>query len=223
MVKVERSFPAPASLVIESRKPNGIYNSPDVMQQLNRDFHNKCYICEWYPLADVVVEHLLPHENGHYPDRKFDWNNLFLCCHHCNNMKNRAAYAEGILDCCRVDPERFLTFRLVNGNVQVGLVDDSSTPDVVTHNTVCLLNEVYNKRNTGIREIGCDTRVKELTKEMNVLYGTLLKYRQNRNNRLCRRKLQSLLSRSSPFSAFKRNYIRDHSSSYPELVELANR
>jgi hypothetical protein len=223
MVKVERSFPAPASLAIESRKPNGVYNSPDVMQQLNRDFHNKCYICEWKPLPDAVPEHMLPHENGRYQDRKFDWNNLFLCCHHCNNMKNRAVYAEGILDCCRVDPERFLTFRLVSGEVQVGLVDDSRIPDIVTHNTVCLLNEVYNKRNTGIREIGCDTRVKELTKEMNVLYGTLLKYRQNRNNRLCRRKLQSLLSRSSPFAAFKRNYIRDHSSSYPELVELANR
>ncbi len=64
MVKVKRTFPAPASLEIEIR-------------QLRDDFHNKCYICEMKNLQDPEVEHLLPHKNGKYWDRKFDWNNLF--------------------------------------------------------------------------------------------------------------------------------------------------
>ena len=46
MVKVERSFPAPASLALESQKANGSYSMPDVVKQLKEDFHNKCYICE---------------------------------------------------------------------------------------------------------------------------------------------------------------------------------
>ena len=44
MVKVERSFPAPASLALESQKANGSYSMPDVVKQLKEDFHNKCYI-----------------------------------------------------------------------------------------------------------------------------------------------------------------------------------
>ena len=40
MVKVERSFPAPASLALESQKANGSYSMPDVVKQLKEDFHN---------------------------------------------------------------------------------------------------------------------------------------------------------------------------------------
>lgn len=46
MVKIERSFPAPASLAIESAKLSGKYDKPDVVEQLRKDFHDKCYICE---------------------------------------------------------------------------------------------------------------------------------------------------------------------------------
>lgn len=53
MVKVERSFPAPASLALESQKANGSYSMPDVVKQLKEDFHNKCYICELNELQDA--------------------------------------------------------------------------------------------------------------------------------------------------------------------------
>ena len=42
MVKVKRTFPAPASLEIESKKRTGSYEKPDVIRQLRDDFHNKC-------------------------------------------------------------------------------------------------------------------------------------------------------------------------------------
>ncbi len=41
MVKVQRSFPAPASLETESRKLSGSYREPDVIERLKQDFHNK--------------------------------------------------------------------------------------------------------------------------------------------------------------------------------------
>ena len=46
MIKIERTFPAPASLAIESKKANGKYDKPDVVNQLREDAHDKCYICE---------------------------------------------------------------------------------------------------------------------------------------------------------------------------------
>lgn len=82
MVKIERSFPAPKSLAEEAQKTNGIYDREDVIDQLKNDFHNKCYICEMKELQDPNVEHLLPHKNGKYPERKFDWENLFWSCGH---------------------------------------------------------------------------------------------------------------------------------------------
>lgn len=53
MVKVERSFPAPASLAVEAQKVKGSYSMPDVVKQLKEDFHNKCYICELSELQDA--------------------------------------------------------------------------------------------------------------------------------------------------------------------------
>ena len=41
MVKVDRSYPAPKSLDVESKKNDGVYNSLDVVKRLTEDFHNK--------------------------------------------------------------------------------------------------------------------------------------------------------------------------------------
>lgn len=105
MVKVIRSFPAPESLAEEAKKVTGKYDKSDVIERLKEDFHNKCYICEMKELQDPNVEHLLPHKNGTYLERKFDWENLFWSCSHCNSVKNNGKYDDGIIDCCKDDPE----------------------------------------------------------------------------------------------------------------------
>ena len=78
MVKIKRSFPAPESLAEEAKKVNGKYDKEDVIERLKKDFHNKCYICEIKELQDPNVEHLLPHKNGKYMERKFDYINKDL-------------------------------------------------------------------------------------------------------------------------------------------------
>lgn len=103
MVKVERTPTPPASLTREKAKANGSYREPDVMSQLEQDFHKKCYLCEIDELQSVEVEHLYPH--GGDKDLKFDWDNLFLSCAHCNSVKNQVKYSGVVLDCCKVDPE----------------------------------------------------------------------------------------------------------------------
>ena len=59
MVKIDRSYPAPASLSEEKAKPNGTYSTEEVNIRLKEDFHNKCYICELGNLQDPEIEHLL--------------------------------------------------------------------------------------------------------------------------------------------------------------------
>ncbi len=51
MVKIKRSFPAPSSLAEEAKR-NGKYDREDVIKRLQKDFHNKCYICEMKELQD---------------------------------------------------------------------------------------------------------------------------------------------------------------------------
>ena len=164
MVKIKRSFPAPKSLAVEKEKVRGSYSEPDVICQLKKDFHNKCYICEIDHLQDPQVEHLLPHMNGKYPERKFDWNNLFWACGHCNSVKNQRKYDEGIINCCKEDPEDLLCFHLENEEVNVYAKDITKKKDVLTAQ---LIMEVFNLKNTGMRVYKSEMRVQELNYEMN--------------------------------------------------------
>lgn len=219
MVKVERTFPAPASLSVECQKVSGRYNCDDVVEQLKQDFHNKCYICEIKPVQDPEVEHLLPHKGGTFLKRKFNWENLFWSCGHCNNVKNCTKYDAGILDCCRGNPEDCICFRLEDEKVKINAIG-VATP--VIERTVELLNEVYNKENTGMRIIKCEVRVRELNKEMNAFFSAIEDYEKKRQDQRTIRALHDFLSRSSAFAAFKRCYIREHRDEYPELLKWAN-
>jgi uncharacterized protein (TIGR02646 family) len=216
MVKVERSYPAPKSLAIEAAKKNGSYRESDVINQLERDFHGKCYICELKGLQDPNVEHLLPHKNGKYSERKFDWDNLFLCCNHCNGIKNSSKYDEGILDCCKLDPERYLNFELKEDNVTI--TENGNNDDTVKR-TVMLVQEVFGKQDTGLRTYAIKERLDELQKEMNILYKNLGNYKEKPTSSATLRRLRILLGRESAFAAFKRSYVRNHSSEYPQLQE----
>lgn len=215
MVKVERSFPAPASLAIESTKLSGKYDKPDVVEQLRKDFHDKCYICEIKDLQDPEVEHLLPHENGKYPERKFDWNNLFWSCGHCNKVKNQEKYSDGIINCCVDDPEKIIIFRLKDDNVEVFSKDVNNQKAVLT---ATLVYEIFNLKNTGMRIYKSNMRLQELNKEMNILYDNIDAYKKNPNSKVVMRKLKALLRKESKFAAFKRNYIRENAKEFENLL-----
>ena len=215
MVKVERSFPAPASLETEAKKASGRYDKSDVIEQLRKDFHDKCYICEMKDLQDPEIEHLLPHMNGKYRDRKFDWNNLFWSCGHCNKVKNQQKYANGIVDCCVEDPEELMLFRLQEGNVEVVSKDKNNEKATLT---AMLVYEVFNLKNTDMRVYKSAMRLSELNLEMNVLYDNLEAMKKNPNSKVVMRKLKALLRRESKFAAFKRNYIRENEKEFPQLL-----
>jgi len=85
MVYFEKSQPAPDCLAIEKGKNSGDYKCGDVLKRLKTDFKNKCYICEQKAPTTINVEHFVSHKGG--KNLKFDWNNLFWSCGHCNNSK----------------------------------------------------------------------------------------------------------------------------------------
>ncbi len=216
MVKVERSFPAPDSLIAEAGKINGSYNMPDVVKRLKEDFHDKCYICEIKGLQDPQVEHLLPHKNGLFKERKFDWNNLFWCCGHCNQVKNQEIYDVGIIDCCKEDPEKLLLFSLCGDDI---VVEPVNCDDAKSRLTAQLIYETFNKKNTGIREAACENRLQSLTGSMNILYRELEKYKNNPSSKRNCRVMRVILGKDSAFAAFKRGYVRARIADYPGLKE----
>ncbi len=216
MVFVERSYPAPESLAIEEQKKNGDYSKPDVVERLRRDFHDKCYICELKGLQDPEVEHLVPHENGRHHARKFDWDNLFWSCGHCNRVKSGAIYSRGILNCCRRDPERAIRFATEDNDINIAAFDPD---DLEAVKTAQLVADAYTQTNTGIRTVACRLRMNGLWLQMRLLYDALQKYRENPTH-LHRRTVAALLRRESAFAAFKRCYVREHLTEYPDLEEF---
>jgi len=213
MVKVTRSFPAPGSLAEEAKKAAGRYDKPDVVERLRRDFHNKCYICGIKGLQDPNVEHLLPHKNGKYPERKFDWENLFWSCGHCNSIKKSCKYDAGIIDCCKQDPEQYLAFQLIGSRVVIS----EKQEDGIYKRTAALIIETFTLQNTGMRTYTSDERLRLLQKEMNILYKQLEKLHNTPDSKIIIRTICSLLRRESAFAAFKRCYVREHADEYPQL------
>lgn len=214
MVKIKRTLRPPASLAVEKAKAQGSYREPDVVYQLNQDFHGKCYLCEMNKLQSVEVEHLRPH-NGD-KEKMFDWNNLFLSCAHCNSVKNRKEYADKIIDCCIIDPEKVLNQQFINGHVEVLPIERKISG---ISETAKLLTECFEKRNTGIRTMECKVRIDALQETMTLLYKLLMQYRDNHNkkNYLA---LKGMLSRKYKFSGFTRTYVRNHLTDYPELADI---
>lgn len=216
MVKIDRNPVPPPSLAVEKQKANGSYNKSDVIQQLKEDSHDKCYICELKGLSDPEVEHLRPHYGRKIAKRVFDWNNLFYVCPHCNNLKKEGKYDEKIIDCCSVDPEEVLEQSYENGHVNVCSTENEECCVM----TAELIQESFEKRNTGIREVACQYRIDCLAESMNILYKMLEKHKKYPKSERYIRSLRATLSRKSAFAAFKRNYVKKHIADYPELEEF---
>ena len=212
MVKCERTYPAPESLAKRQS-----YNEPDVTTALKAIFHDKCYVCGTKDLQDAVVEHLISHKGN--ANLMYDWDNLFLSCHHCNLWKNREHFDTDVIDCCHEDPEQHLrcSYDPFSSMVVVKARDKENSSVV----TAKLLEKVFNEANTGIRIIVQSQRMQELRKEWNIFQNLLRDYRKNKSA-YTRRKIRARLSTKSAFAAFKRDYIREHQSEYKEFQELVS-
>ena len=213
MFKIERSFPEPSALEKERMKKHGIPGCDEVKDRLLEDSFEKCYICETKDRF-MDVEHRLPHRNGKYPERVFDWNNLFLCCKYCNTIKNKGIYDDGIIDCCVTDPETVIDMELIEDELRImPLVDDNSV-----RLTVQLLYDVHGTRRTRMLKHGSEWLRKRIRETMNILFQKLSDYYDNTADEDAYNTVLAMIDRSAEYSGFTRGYIRRNSQLYSEFA-----
>ena len=183
------------------------YRCEEVLEQVKKDFRNKCYICESKYIECMNVEHFIPHRKNE--NLKLDWNNLFYSCCHCNNTKSATSDKkefDNLLNCIkdvRVDE----SIRYEVKNRKVNLIALNSNEKVL--NTLKLLNDCY----LGItpqKKIESKNIVRNLTKELNSFYDLLDDYQDAPYDEFYINELKAQISIASPFCAFKRWIIRDN-------------
>lgn len=210
MVYFEKSQPAPSCLVIEKNKASGDYKCGEVLDRLNKDFKSKCYICEQKEPTAINVEHFVPHKGN--IDLKFDWNNLFWSCGHCNNTK--LGKYDNILNCTDTshDIENKLKYEMKPfpfEQVSISALDETEK----TIQTKKLLLEVYNGT-TKLKKIESANLRNKILAEI-IVFERLLKEYYDDNNisedkEYYLDKIKKHLDSASGFTAFKRWIIREN-------------
>jgi uncharacterized protein (TIGR02646 family) len=218
MLYFEKSQPAPNCLAIEKQKANGDYKCGCVLERLKTDFKNKCYICESKAPSTINVEHFKAHQGN--KNLKFDWNNLFWSCSHCNNTK--LAKFENILNC--TDSNDAIENKLNYGfkpfpREKVSITINSN--DDKTLQTQTLLLAVFNGTTT-LKEIESDNIRSTLLKEIKDLQEWLIEYFTDTSDEQekdrCLRKIKQHLNKASAFTSFKRQIIKDNADLFNEFA-----
>lgn len=214
----ERARAARESLEKEKLK-NGTYNTPEVVAALSEMFRGKCYICEnKCEISSYQIEHLIPHKDD--AELKYGWNNLFLACAHCNNIKGTEYHP--ILDCSKIDVDRKIAFRKNGwfGTDETYVFEALEEDNIEIQNTVQLLHDAYygttpqkKLEATNIRRALRNnlTDFKSLVRE----YDDAEEY--DKEDLMCAIKRE--VSQGAEFAAFKRWLLWDHKERYRELIK----
>ncbi|PPV15430.1 HNH endonuclease [Clostridium butyricum] len=221
MFNIKKSYPAPLSLSKEKIKEYGTYRTEEVLEMLKKDFFNKCYICEYKKPTTLNVEHFVSHKGD--IELKFNWDNLFLACSHCNNIKG-TKYDNIILSPISENEnvETFIHYEMPTfpkSKVKLEVLKNTEK----TKNTVKLLNEVYNGT-TPLKSIESEYIRENILKELIDIQTSLINYYDDDSDEYDRsaakKNIINHLNRNSAFTAFKRWIIRDNDVFYKDFKEF---
>lgn len=217
MFNVVRGKLAPDSL--KSRRK---YDSQDVYDALNEIFFYKCYLCETKEPHDVNVEHFSAHMGD--LNKKYDWNNLYLVCSRCNNIKG--AHYNNLLNCCDVHEDVFKAIKHLPPitpyakSVQIVAMRD----DEKSRETVELLEKIYNSEHTANKRVSGSFLRRKVFDQYNLLLDQINAYYapvatpEDKKRAIAR--IQVLIDRASPYSAFIRWCILEDEELGPLFVKL---
>ena len=214
MIRIDRRNTAKVQLAIEDLQKacesETAYNTEKVNAALIETFHGKCYICENKAATSYQIEHLIPHRGK--KELKYNWENLFWSCAHCNNIK--LDKYEPILDCTKENVEKLIAFRKKGyfGTDEtlefVPLVEN----DKAVENTISLLEDVY-YGTTPQKKFEAKVLRKKLRKELSQFKEYVREYQEAEDEEekedaeiLIKKELKD----SSAFTAFKRWLIWDN-------------
>ncbi|MEI7052142.1 HNH endonuclease [Pseudomonas koreensis] len=206
MFNAVRTIEAPASLAAKQR-----YDGDDVYIELCKIFFDKCYICETKEPHDINVEHFHPHKGDVH--KKFDWGNLYLACSRCNNIK--LAEFDDILDCCDTEVNVFRAIRHVPPITPYAktaqLLSMSADPKVELSRQ--LLDRVYNSDHSVNKRVSGAFLRRKVFYQYNLLLDQINSYYNpvstNSERETSLERMQKLIHRSAPYSAFIRWCILD--------------
>ena len=201
MVYFEKSQPAPT---IDST-----HNSQEILDRLEFDFKNKCYICEEKEPQNINIEHFVSHQGDN--NLRLDWNNLFLSCRHCNDIKSTKY--DNLLNCtilsdcvdtaihyyCTPMPKEKPIFQVLIPSDKAELTKE-------------LLDKCFNGEHTAQKTLEGSSLRSSLLKEIRVFQDYLFDYYEclEEDKEYFLRKIKFHLSNQSAFTAFKRWIIRDN-------------
>jgi len=210
MISIIKSQPAPECKKKKKQKTNGNYKCGEVVERIKEDFGNKCYICEYKEPPTINVEHFVPHKGEN--ELKFDWNNLFYSCGHCNNTK--LDKFDFILNCTNPehDVENWIKYEMKPFPKEKVKISAQKDDEMVT-NTVRLLMDVYNGT-TQLKIIESSNIRQALLNEIREFQNHLFGYYDDENEddekKIHFEKIKKQLKKLSPFTAFKRWIIKDN-------------
>lgn len=219
MIKIERRDTAKAQRAIEdlqeARRLKSSYNTEGVNRALREIFYGKCYICENKKATSYQIEHLIPHRGDE--KLKYDWQNLFLSCAHCNNIKSDKY--EPVLDCTKEPVEKLIAFRKKGyfGSEERLEFTACVENDEKIKNTIALLEDAY-YGTTPQKKMEAKIIRKELREELSKFKEYVREYQEAEDEEekedidLLKRELKD----SSAFTAFKRWLIWDNNM-YSEI------
>jgi hypothetical protein len=186
------------------------YRSGEVFEAIKTDFHCKCYLCEDAEVTAPNVEHFEPHRGD--PDKKYDWNNLFYACAHCNNLKQHRFWP--LLN-CTVEADRIWEA------VEIRFSPfPKPTVEVIAHPQIGKEEECTNTREllfkclsgrdcTSIKQEGA----RALRKKMNREYANI--HEQIRDKNVSG--IKQMVSDNAPFAGMLRWLLKNE---HPDLFEL---
>lgn len=198
MVYFKKSQPAP--------NITSSHNTPEIVERLEEDFHNKCYICEEKAPKDINVEHFISHQGD--SNLRLDWNNLFLSCAHCNNIKSNDY--NNLLNCTKLnDNVDNAIHYYCNPMPKEKPIFDILIPSNKATQTKELLEKCFNGEYTGQKILESSNLRSKLLKEIRVFQDILFDYEEDKDEYYLT-KIKYHLNNKSAFTAFKRWIIRDN-------------
>ena len=193
--------------------PNGVtiksdndYRKGVVFDMLVEDCHHKCYICEDKPTS-INVEHIVPHRSD--VALRYDWNNLFLACGHCNNIKGKKH--DDIINPTSIDPEDCIALTVEISDDFIEYVGITALQnDSTTLKTVEFLGYVYNGGSTSIKEVECaNLRNEHLLPDIQ-RFQQYIRGHYDEPDLGYDILIKKEISRSAKFAAFKRKIVCDN-------------
>lgn len=203
MINIQRKESMPECL-----KKEIDYKCGDVLDKLEKDFYDKCYICET-DLFSINVEHFIPHKGD--KKLKYDWNNLFRACSYCNSIKRTTE----ILNCTDENSgieDKIIYNPIYNVEEDIRIELNAEENDKLAQNTVQVLNKVYNGH-TPIKTKNAKKMKLALIEEMLQFQKLMSDYAKEKHNKLKTKRIEQSIAeelhKGSKLTAFKRQIIKN--------------